>query len=369
MRTYLKNPVTNLVANYFIDSSLPLNISYNWNYGSLLGIILLAQIITGVLLACRYTGNIEFAFNSLEYIMRDVDYGWILRYSHANGASIFFILVYLHIGRGLYYGSYSSPRHLLWIVGVLIYFLMMGTAFLGYCLPFGQMSLWGATVITNLVSAIPWIGTDAVIFIWGNFSVANATLTRFYSLHYLLPFILLALVALHLIFLHEHGSTNPIGINSNVDKIYFHPYYTFKDIVGFIFILLVFIFLIFYFPNLLGHADNYIPANPLVTPMSIVPEWYFLAPYAILRSIPSKLGGVIAMGGSIAILILLPYIYNSNIRSNMIRPILKYIFWFFVGNYLLLLLIGHSPVEVPFVLIGSICSSLYFLLLLVLASI
>jgi len=308
----------------------------------------------------HYNPSVDLAFLSVEHIMRDVNYGWALRYMHANGASMFFICVYIHIARGLYYGSYTHPRILLWSVGVIIFLLMIGTAFIGYVLPWGQMSFWGATVITNMLSAIPWIGTDLVQLVWGGFSVDNPTLNRFFSLHYLLPFILAALACVHLMALHEHGSTNPLGINSNVDKVPFHPYFTYKDLFYFFVFLVFFSLFVFFAPNLLGHSDNYIPANPLVTPPHIVPEWYFLPFYAILRSIPSKLGGVIAMVGAILILLILPFVHTSQIRSSSFRPIQKKLFWLFVADVLILGWIGGSPVEDPYVLVGQVATIFYF---------
>lgn len=350
----------NLFSSYFIYSGLPSNISYNWNFGSVLGVILVFQIITGVSLGMHYTANIDLSFNIVEHIMRDISYGWLIRYLHANGASLFFLFVYLHIGRSLYAGSYVYPRYKLWNIGVIIYILMMGTAFLGYVLPFGQMSIWGATVITNLLSAIPYLGKDLVIFVWGGFSVGNPTLNRFYSLHYLLPFILVALMLLHLMSLHEHASNNPLGISGNMDKIYFHPYFTTKDASFFILFFLLFAFLVFYTPNYLGHPDNYIPANPLVTPLSIVPEWYLLAPYAILRIIPNKLLGVLALLSSLLILFLLPLQSTYSIRSNSLKSFSKLFFFLFVGSYITLLLTGALPISIEVVLLAIIASIYYF---------
>jgi ubiquinol-cytochrome c reductase cytochrome b subunit len=360
MRLFKTHPVLSLVNTFLIDSPLPSNINYFWNFGVLLGFCLMTQLITGIALAMHYTANIDLAFISVEHIMRDVNYGWLLRYMHANGASMFFICVYIHIGRGLYYGSYTKPRELLWSVGVIIYFLMMGTAFIGYVLPWGQMSFWGATVITNMLSAIPWLGLDLVQLVWGGFSVDNATLNRFFSLHYLLPFVIFALMIVHLMALHEHASNNPLGINSNVDKIPFHPYFIYKDLFGIIIFGILFSLFIYFAPNILGHSDNYIPANPLVTPPHIVPEWYFLPFYAILRSIPNKLGGVIAMIGAILILLLLPLLHTSHIRSSSFRPIQKKLFWVFVANFLILGWIGGQPVEDPYVFVGQVSTVIYF---------
>jgi ubiquinol-cytochrome c reductase cytochrome b subunit len=321
---------------------------------------LVIQILTGAFLAMHYCPSVDMAFISVEHIMRDVNYGWAVRYTHANTASFFFIFVYAHIGRGLYYGSYRSPRVLLWSIGVIILVLMMAIAFLGYVLPYGQMSLWGATVITNLLSAIPWIGQDFVQLVWGGFSVSNATLNRFFSLHYLLPFVLAALVAMHFIALHEHGSSNPLGISGNVDRLSFHPFFTFKDLVTvFLFLLTLSIF-VFYMPNVLGHSDNYIPANPMSTPASIVPEWYLLPYYAILRSIPNKLLGVLAMFASLLILLIMPIVDTSRIRGNQFRPLMKFFFWVFVANFFILMWIGSQHPNSPFVEVGQVATALYF---------
>jgi ubiquinol-cytochrome c reductase cytochrome b subunit len=360
MRLFKTHPVLSLANTFLIDSPLPSNINYFWNFGVLLGFCLVTQLITGIALAMHYNPNVDLAFISVEHIMRDVNYGWLLRYMHANGASMFFVCVYIHMGRGLYYGSYTKPRELLWSVGVIIYFLMMGTAFIGYVLPWGQMSFWGATVITNMLSAIPWLGPDLVQLVWGGFSVDNATLNRFFSLHYLLPFIIFALMIVHLMALHEHASNNPLGVNSNVDKIPFHPYFIYKDLFGIIVFGIVFSLFIYFAPNILGHSDNYIPANPLVTPAHIVPEWYFLPFYAILRSIPNKLGGVIAMIGAILILLLLQILHTNKIRSSSFRPLQKKLFWIFVANFLILGWIGGQAVEDPYVLVGQISTIFYF---------
>ena len=308
----------------------------------------------------HYQPHVDFAFNSVEHIMRDVNNGWAVRYTHANVASFFFIFVYAHIARGLYYGSYKSPRVLLWSIGVIILIVMMATAFLGYVLPYGQMSLWGATVITNLLSAIPVFGQDLVELIWGGFSVSNATLNRFFSLHYLLPFLLAALVVAHLIALHTHGSNNPNGISGNGDRYAFHPYFIFKDLVTILFFFLVLSIMVFYYPNFLGHSDNYIPANPMQTPASIVPEWYLLPFYAILRSIPNKLLGVIAMFGSLLILLVLPYTDLSRVRGNQFKPFMKFAFWFFVVDFIILMWIGSQHPNSPYVEIGQIATAFYF---------
>ncbi len=360
MRLLKSHPILGLVNSYLVDSPQPSNISYMWNFGSLLGACLIIQILTGVFLAMHYTPSVDLAFISVEHIMRDVNYGWLIRYLHANTASFFFIFVYLHIGRGLYYGSYKSPRTLLWSIGVIILVLMMAIAFLGYVLPYGQMSLWAATVITNLLSAIPWIGQDFVEFVWGGFSVNNATLNRFFSLHYLLPFVLAALAAMHLLALHEHGSSNPLGVSGNTDRLPFHPYFTFKDLVTiFVFLLALSVF-VFYMPNALGHSDNYIPANPMQTPASIVPEWYLLPFYAILRSIPNKLLGVIAMFMSLLILLGMPILDTSRIRGSQFRPLMRFSFWTFVACFFILMFIGSQHVESPYVEIGAAATAYYF---------
>ena len=343
-----------------IDSPQPANISYLWNFGSLLGVCLILQILTGIFLAMHYQPHVDFAFNSVEHIMRDVNNGWAVRYTHANVASFFFIFVYAHIARGLYYGSYKSPRILVWTIGVIILIVMMATAFLGYVLPYGQMSLWGATVITNLLSAIPVFGQDLVELIWGGFSVSNATLNRFFSLHYLLPFLLAALAVAHLLALHTHGSNNPNGIASSGDRYSMHPYFTFKDLVTIFFFFLVLSIMVFYFPNFLGHSDNYIPANPMQTPASIVPEWYLLPFYATLRSIPNKLLGVIAMFGSLLILLVLPYTDLSRVRGNQFKPFMKFAFWLFVVDFIILMWIGSQHPNSPYVEIGQIATAFYF---------
>jgi quinol-cytochrome oxidoreductase complex cytochrome b subunit len=324
------------------------------------------QLITGIFLAMHYTPHIDLAFVSVEHIMRDVNYGWLLRYAHANGASMFFIAVYIHVFRGLYYGSYIHPREFVWCIGVIILLLMMATAFMGYVLPWGQMSFWAATVITNLFSAIPVIGGKIVTFLWGGFSVDNATLNRFFSLHYLLPFAITACVILHISALHEDGSNNPLGINSAVDKIPFHPYLVVKDLLALVAFALFFSLFIYFSPNTLGHPDNYIPANPMVTPAHIVPEWYFLPAYAILRSIPDKLGGVIGLLAANLVLLALPFINTSEVRSSYFRPIFRKFYWFFVVDCLLLGWVGHQAAEPPFIIVGQLLSVYYFGFLLVL---
>lgn len=361
MRIFKSHPLLKLVNSYIIDSPQPTNLSYLWNFGSLLALCLGIQIITGVTLAMHYTPNIADAFDSVEHIMRDVNNGWLIRYLHANTASAFFFLVYLHIGRGIYYGSYQGPRSLTWSIGVIIFIAMMATGFLGYVLPYGQMSLWGATVITNLLSAIPWIGQDLVEFIWGGFSVNNATLNRFFSLHFLLPFILAALVLMHLIALHDTvGSSNPLGISGNYDRLPFAPYFLFKDLVTIFLFMLILSILVFFMPNALGDCENYVMANPMQTPPAIVPEWYLLPFYAILRSIPNKAVGVVLMFGAILILLALPYLDKSILRGLQFRPLSKVAFYVFIANFLILMQLGAKHVEDPFIVFGQISTILYF---------
>jgi ubiquinol-cytochrome c reductase cytochrome b subunit len=361
MRILKSHPLLKMVNSYVIDSPQPSNISYLWNFGSLLAFCLIIQIITGVTLGMHYTPTVSEAFDSIEHIMRDVNNGWLVRYLHSNTASAFFFLVYLHIGRGLYYGSYKAPRTLVWVIGTVLFIGMMATAFLGYVLPYGQMSLWGATVITNLMSAIPWIGQDIVQFIWGGFSVNNATLNRFFALHFVLPFVLAALALMHLIALHDSsGSSNPLGVSGNYDRLPFHPYYIFKDLITiFLFILVLSIF-VFFMPNALGDSDNYVMANPMQTPPAIVPEWYLLPFYAILRSIPNKLLGVIAMFGAILALLVMPFTDLSKLRGNQFRPLSKIAFFVFVANFLILMQLGAKHVESPFIEFGQISTTLYF---------
>nr|YP_002970841.1 cytochrome b [Arthroderma uncinatum]ACR19597.1 cytochrome b [Arthroderma uncinatum] len=361
MRIFKSHPLLRLVNSYIIDSPQPSNISYLWNFGSLLALCLGIQIITGVTLAMHYTPNVLEAFDSIEHIMRDVNNGWLIRYLHANTASAFFFLVYLHIGRGIYYGSYKAPRTLTWSIGTIIFIAMIVTGFLGYVLPYGQMSLWGATVITNLMSAIPWIGQDLVEFIWGGFSVNNATLNRFFSLHFLLPFILAALVLMHLIALHDTvGSSNPLGLSGNYDRLPFAPYYIFKDLVTiFLFMLILSIF-VFFMPNALGDCENYVMANPMQTPPAIVPEWYLLPFYAILRSIPNKAAGVVLMLGAILILLALPSLDKSVLRGIQFRPLSKVAFYAFIANFIVLMQLGAKHVEDPFIIFGQISTMLYF---------
>nr|QIC19212.1 cytochrome b [Ocydromia sp. DY-2020] len=352
------HPLFKIMNNALVDLPAPINISAWWNFGSLLGLCLIIQIATGLFLAMHYTADINMAFNSVTHICRDVNYGWLLRTLHANGASFFFICLYLHVGRGMYYSSYLfTPT---WMAGVLLLFLVMGTAFMGYVLPWGQMSFWGATVITNLLSAIPYLGPDLVQWVWGGFAVDNATLTRFFTFHFILPFIVAAMTMIHLLFLHQTGSNNPLGINSNSDKIPFHPYFSFKDIVGFIVMIMLLIMLTLINPYLLGDPDNFIPANPLVTPIHIQPEWYFLFAYAILRSIPNKLGGVIALVLSIAILAILPFTHLSKFRGIQFYPINQFLFWLMTMTVILLTWIGARPVEDPYILLGQVLTVIYF---------
>lgn len=340
----------------------PRNLNYWWNFGSIAGLCLVVQILTGVFLAMHYTPHVSMAFNSVEHIMRDVNYGWLLRYMHAVGASMFFIAVYIHIFRGLYYGSYKAPREVLWWLGVLILLLMMATAFMGYVLPWGQMSFWGATVITNLFSAFPLVGESIVSWLWGGFSVDNPTLNRFFALHFLLPFVIVGVVCLHILALNAYGSNNPKGIDVKgpQDTIPFHPYYTVKDFFGFGVFLLLFAAFVFFAPNYLGHPDNYTEANPMVTPAHIVPEWYFLPFYAILRAIPDKLGGVLAMFGSIAVLLVLPWLDSCKVRSAAYRPIYKWLFWVFALVCVALGYLGSQPPEGVYVFWARILTAYYF---------
>jgi ubiquinol-cytochrome c reductase cytochrome b subunit len=354
-----------ILNNHLIDYPTAINTSYLYGFGSMAGLMLVVQILTGIFLAMHYTGHVDLAFASVEHIMRDVNNGWLIRYAHANGASFFFLVVYIHIGRGLYYGSYMTPREHLWCSGVLIFVLMMATAFIGYVLPWGQMSFWGATVITNLFSAIPLVGDSIVSWLWGGFSVDNATLNRFFSLHYLLPFLIAGVVILHLILLHQSGSTNPLGIESNLDKISFYPYFYVKDLFGFIVLMVAFTWFCYFYPNSMGHPDNYIPANPMVTPPHIVPEWYFLPFYAVLRSIPDKLGGVLAMGGALLMLVLLPWLNTSKVRSTAFRPIYRKLYWLSIANFFVLGWIGQNVVETPYIEVGQFTTAFYFAFFLI----
>nr|YP_009589869.1 cytochrome b [Jaydia lineata]QBL76452.1 cytochrome b [Jaydia lineata]QID90295.1 cytochrome b [Jaydia lineata]QJW34798.1 cytochrome b [Jaydia lineata] len=358
------HPLLKIANDALVDLPAPSNISIWWNFGSLLGLCLVIQLGTGLFLAMHYTSDIATAFSSVAHICRDVNFGWLIRNLHANGASFFFICIYLHIGRGLYYGSYMYKET--WNIGVVLLLLVMATAFVGYVLPWGQMSFWGATVITNLLSAVPYVGGTLVQWIWGGFSVDNATLTRFFAFHFLLPFIVAAVTLLHLLFLHETGSNNPVGLNPNADKIPFHPYFTYKDLLGFIVLFLALACLALFSPNYLGDPDNFTPANPLVTPPHIKPEWYFLFAYAILRSIPNKLGGVLALLASILILMLVPILHTSKHRSLTFRPFSQFIFWTLVADIAILTWIGGMPVEDPYIIIGQVASALYFFIFLVL---
>jgi ubiquinol-cytochrome c reductase cytochrome b subunit len=340
-------PIIGMLENVLLKHPYPKNLSYWWSFGSIAGIALVVQILSGLFLSMHYVANTQMAFNSVEHIMRDVNYGWLIRYIHAVGASMFFVALYAHITRGLYYGSYKAPRELLWWIGIVIFLLTMATAFVGYVLPWGQMSFWGATVITNLFSAIPVVGESIVAWLWGGYSVDNPTLNRFFSLHFLLPFLIVGVVLIHLVSLHTVGSNNPTGvqIKTKKDIIPFHPYFTIKDMVGFVAFFLIFGYFLFFYPNSLGHPDNYIPANPMVTPAHIVPEWYFLPFYAILRAVPDKLGGVLMMFGAIALLFALPFLDRSKVVSGAYRPLFKKVFYLFIINFVFLGWLGKSPAE------------------------
>jgi len=361
-------PIFTFMQHELHDYPTPRNLNYWWNFGSLAGIVLVIMIVTGIVLAMYYVPHVDHAYDSVERIMRDVNYGWLIRYVHMNGASMFFLVVYIHVFRGLYYGSYKPPRELLWWLGIVILLLMMMTAFMGYVLPWGQMSFWGATVITNLFSAIPWVGDAIVTWLWGGFSVGNPTLQRFYSLHYLLPFVIVGVVVLHLWALHVHGSNNPLGIDrkSDKDSIPFHPYYTIKDAFGLGIFLIVYMGFVFFAPNFFGEPENYVPANPLQTPAEIVPEWYLLPYYAILRSVPDKLGGVVLMFGSIFILFALPWLDFSKVRSARFRPIYKVLFWIFLVDCVALGWVGAQRPEGLALIVGQVATTYYFLHFLVL---
>ncbi|MCC4242848.1 cytochrome b [Stappia indica] len=355
-------PVIGLVRGSFVDFPTPKNLNYWWTFGGILFFVLIAQIVTGIVLVMHYTPNTAMAFASVEHIMRDVNFGWLLRYLHANGASMFFIAVFIHMFRGMYYGSYKAPREISWILGVVIFLIMMATAFMGYVLPWGQMSFWGATVITNLFSALPLVGEPIVNWLWGGFAVDNPTLNRFFSLHYLLPFMIFGVVLLHVWAFHTTGNNNPTGINPKTkqDTIPFHPYYTIKDLFAIVVFMILFAYFVFYIPNFLGHADNYIEANPLVTPAHIVPEWYFLPFYAILRAVPDKLGGVILMFGSIAVMFVLPWLDTSKVRSGTYRPLFKQFFWIFAAVCVGLGYLGAMPAEGGYVIAARILTAYYF---------
>ena len=356
----LNRPIINLLNDHLIDYPTPVNINYLWNFGSMAGIFLAVQIVTGIFLAMHYTPHVDLAFLSVEHIMRDVNNGWLLRYLHANGASMFFGVVYIHVARGIYYGSYQKPRGFVWVVGVVILILMMATAFMGYVLPWGQMSFWAATVITNLFSAFPIVGEPIVAWLWGGFSVDNATLNRFFSFHYLLPFLIVGAVLAHLAVLHQNGSNNPLGVQAAIDKIPFYPYFIIKDLFSWVVAFIFYFGFVFFAPNYLGHTDNYIEANAMVTPSHIVPEWYFLPFYAILRSIPHKLGGVIAMFAALLVLLLLPYLNTSEVRSSSFRPIHRQFFWLLVLDYFILGWIGGCAPETPYLEIGQLATFFYF---------
>ena len=365
-RIWTKNYLVSFVASHLVYYPTPISLTYAWSFGSLAGVTLVVQMVSGIFLSMHYTANIDLAFSSIEYIMRDVKNGWLLRYIHANGASMFFIVVYAHICRGLYYGSYMEPRELLWCSGVVLILLMMATAFTGYVLPWGQMSLWGATVITSMVTAIPVAGKPIVQWLWGGYTVANPTLNRFYSIHFVLPFLIAGVTLIHLALLHKVGSNSPIGSDTGVDNIPFYPYYVSKDIFAFTVYLLIFGIFVFYFPNVLNHPDNYIPADPLHTPAHVVPEWYFLPYYAILRSIPHKAGGIVAMLGSLLVLFLIPFINTSDVRNTTYRPLFKICFWIFIADFAVLMWVGQKPVKDVFILTGQIATVYYFAFFLVL---
>jgi len=361
-----KNYLIGLIDSHIIHYPSPITLTYAWSFGSLAGICLVIQMLSGIFLAMHYTPHIDLAFNSVEYIMRDINNGWLIRYIHANGASMFFIVVYAHMCRGLYYGSYMKPRELLWCSGVLLFFLMMGTAFTGYVLPWGQMSFWGATVITSMVTAIPVAGKTIVQWLWGGYTIGNPTLNRFYSIHFFFFFLIAGISIIHLALLHKEGSNSPIGSDTGIDDLPFYPYFAAKDIFAFSCFMLFFATFVFYFPNVLNHPDNYIPADPLHTPAHVVPEWYFLPYYAILRSIPHKAGGILAMVGSILVLFLIPFIDSSYIRNTTYRPIFKICFWLFISDFIILMWIGQKPVRDAYIFVGQVATLYYFVFFLIL---
>nr|AEK79998.1 apocytochrome b [Phaeocystis antarctica] len=358
-----------LINAHLIEYPTPSNLTLFWNYGFLAAMCLVTQLLSGIALAMHFTPHVDLAFLSVEHIMRDVNGGWLIRYIHANGASMFFITVYVHIARGLYYGSYMQPRGLVWSLGVIILILMMATAFMGYVLVWGQMSFWAATVITNFFTAFPIVGDKIVTLLWGGFSVDNATLNRFFSLHYLLPFLIAGVVVVHMAAVHNDGSNNPLGISSHADKIAFFPYFFIKDTLGLVGGLIFFSFWVYYAPNSLGHPDNYIPANPMSTPEHIVPEWYFLFAYAILRSIPNKLMGVLALFASLLVLLVLPVINTSAVRSSLYRPLYQKFFWFLVADFFLLSYLGQAPAESPYIEVGQVATVYYFSFFIILVPI
>ena len=364
-RYLTKNYLVSLLSNHIVFYPSPISLSYAWSFGSLAGITLVIQMISGIFLSMHYTPNINLAFSSVEYIMRDVPNGWLIRYIHANGASMFFIVVYAHTLRGLYYGSYMEPRQVLWCSGVILLLLMMGTAFTGYVLPWGQMSLWGATVITSMVTAIPFAGQALVQWLWGGYTVANPTLNRIYSIHFVLPFVIAGMSLIHLALLHKVGSSSPIASDTGVDDVPFYPYMVSKDLFAFTVYLLVFGIFVFYFPNVLNHPDNCIPADPMKTPAHVVPEWYFLPYYAILRSIPTKGAGILAMFGSLMVLFLIPFINTSEIRNTTYRPLFKIFFWLFVSDFVILAWLGQKPMRKTFIFAGQIATAYYFFFFLV----
>jgi len=361
-----KNYLVALIDSHIVHYPSPITLTYAWSFGSLAGICLVIQMLSGIFLAMHYTPHIDLAFSSIEYIMRDVKNGWLIRYIHANGASMFFIVVYAHICKGLYYGSYMKPRELLWCSGVILFFLMMGTAFTGYVLPWGQTSFWGATVITSMVTAIPIAGKLIVQWLWGGYTVGNPTLNRFYSIHFFLPFLIASVSLIHLALLHRDGSNNPIGSDTGIDDLPFYPYFAVKDVFAFFCFMLFFATFVFYFPNVLNHPDNYIPADSLHTPKHVVPEWYFLPFYAILRSIPHKAVGILAMVGAILVLFLIPFIDSSYVRNTTYRPIFKICFWLFIADFIILTLIGQKPLEYPYIFVGQIATFYYFIFFLIL---